>query len=265
MTSKTMIHKISKWNRIFRSDNNALIVALDHIADGFMHGWEFPEATLERIIAGKPDAILLNFGILKQFASMLSEVGIILRLDGGSTYLVEQWPNCTRWERLYSVEDALALGAHAVIASVFVGGPAELDSMKVAATIVSDCLKHEVPCALHAIPVKGMLDREQYDAEMVAFASRFLAELGADFINTYFPGDQERFRVVTSRCPVPVLAAGGPKVKSDETFLNMAKDVLDAGGHGLFVGRNVWQHQDPESFLLALKRVIHPSLVNHPE
>jgi class I fructose-bisphosphate aldolase len=49
--------------------------------------------------------------------------------------------------------------------------------------------------------------------------------------------------------------SGGSK-RSDEEFLSNVKDVIDAGGAGLAVGRNVFQRENPERILDALEKVI---------
>jgi class I fructose-bisphosphate aldolase len=54
---------------------------------------------------------------------------------------------------------------------------------------------------------------------------------------------------------VKVVMSGGSKV-DDYQFLESVEAVMDAGGAGLAVGRNVWQRDDPERILDALERVI---------
>jgi class I fructose-bisphosphate aldolase len=42
-----------------------------------------------------------------------------------------------------------------------------------------------------------------------------------------------------------VFMSGGPKAPTDDAFLEQVKGVIDAGGTGVAVGRNVWQNSDP--------------------
>lgn len=249
--------KLERWNRIFNKDGRALIVALDHIPSGLMNGWEYPEETLKKIIAGKPDAIMTNFGILKHFAPMiLDNVGTILRVDGGPSYLLEEWPDFSKWEAFFSVEDAINVGADAVIVNAFIGGRAELDCFRVATRIAADCYKLGMPCAFEPIP-SGKMIKNEYSAEVLSFACRMAAEFGADFIKTLYTGESDSFKKVTSRCPIPVLMAGGPKLEDELSLFTSVKGMLDGGGAGIFVGRNVWQHRNPERMLLALGDIIH--------
>ena len=55
--------------------------------------------------------------------------------------------------------------------------------------------------------------------------------------------------------PVEVVMSGGSKV-SDRAFLESVETVIDAGGAGLAVGRNVWQRENPRAMLDALEAVI---------
>ena len=247
-----------RWNWLFKSDGYALIIALDHISSGFMHGWEYPEKTIELILEGKPDAVLTNFGILKRFAPQFAgQVGTILRLDGGHTYLLDEWPDCSRWEQLYSVEDAVNLGADGVIVNLLLGGRVEVECIRIGARVAGDCLKQGMPCSFEALPVEGVAIKNKLDPGMISFASRMAAELGADFVKTYYSGDAESFKFITTRCPVPVLMAGGPKLDTDRQLLEAVKGMLDGGGRGIVIGRNAWQHRNPPALIRALGCLIY--------
>ena len=50
--------------------------------------------------------------------------------------------------------------------------------------------------------------------------------------------------------------SGGSK-RSDEAFLEDVSNVIDAGGNGLAVGRNIFQREDPEGILDKLEGVIY--------
>jgi DhnA family fructose-bisphosphate aldolase class Ia len=50
--------------------------------------------------------------------------------------------------------------------------------------------------------------------------------------------------------------SGGPKAPTEESFLQQVKGVIDAGGVGLAVGRNVWQHENPLKMAKALRALV---------
>jgi DhnA family fructose-bisphosphate aldolase class Ia len=84
----------------------------------------------------------------------------------------------------------------------------------------------------------------------------YAAEIGADVAKVKYPGSREAMeRTVRAAGPTEVIMSGGSKV-SDEAFLENVKTVMDAGGAGLAVGRNVWQRENPTQILDALEQVI---------
>jgi fructose-bisphosphate aldolase/2-amino-3,7-dideoxy-D-threo-hept-6-ulosonate synthase len=53
-----------------------------------------------------------------------------------------------------------------------------------------------------------------------------------------------------------VLFRSGPKAPTEEIFLQHVKGVIDAGGNGVAVGRNVWQHDQPLKMAGALRALV---------
>ncbi len=248
-----------RLGKIFRDDGRALIVPIDHtIAGGIVPGWENPAATLARVIAGGADGIMTTYGILKQFRGLMAgKVAMLLRLDGGMSFFREQWGEYTQWRLLYSVEDALRIGADGVIVMGFFGAECELDTIEIIARVAADCERWNVPLAVETLPCPGPWGKDVYSPEAVAAAARLGAEYGADFIKTYYTGSAESFRQVTACCPVPVLIAGGPKMATDRDVLETAQGMVKGNGAGLFFGRNVWQHKNPAAMTQALSKILH--------
>jgi len=92
---------------------------------------------------------------------------------------------------------------------------------------------------------------------LVAHAARLGAELGADIVKTSYTGDIDSFRDVIKGCPAPVVVAGGPKTNTDEEFLQMIKDAMEAGAAGVAVGRNIFQHDDVVGITRAVCKIVH--------
>jgi class I fructose-bisphosphate aldolase len=92
---------------------------------------------------------------------------------------------------------------------------------------------------------------------MVAYAARIGLELGADAVKIKYTGDPNTFRwAVKSAGKAKVLMSGGPKAPTEEDFLKQVKGVIDAGGVGVAVGRNVWQHEEPLKMATALRALV---------
>ena len=91
----------------------------------------------------------------------------------------------------------------------------------------------------------------------MAHAARVGAELGADIIKTTYTGDIATFQNVVRSCPVPLVIAGGPKVETVREILQMVHDSIKAGGAGVSIGRNVFQHPNPTRMVQALSALVH--------
>ena len=85
-------------------------------------------------------------------------------------------------------------------------------------------------------------------------------ELGADLVKTQYTGCADSFRTVVDACsPIPVVAAGGPKVDLQH-MLELAAGVVSAGGAGVSFGRNIFSREDAAAALRALKLVVHQGM-----
>ncbi|MCP4165134.1 MAG: fructose-bisphosphate aldolase [Chloroflexi bacterium] len=236
---------------------NLVIVAMDHgRTHGFIEGLETPGKVIDEVIETGADAIMTTFGVVKHFRErLIGRIPTIMRLDGGPSLYREDWKAYSEWKLLHSVEDALLLGADAVIVNLFVGIEAELASYQVLARVAGECLRTNLPVIVEAIPCPSERVPDPFANEAAASAARLAFEHGADFVKTYYTG--EGFEQVIGSCPVPVLIAGGPKMDSVEESLQVASDALQAGARGVVFGRNIWQSTDAGGVLSALKCIVH--------
>ena len=136
-------------------------------------------------------------------------------------------------------------------------GAIEEDRMLTTLGKVSDeCDVYGIPLLAMMYP-RGPKIQNEHDAKLVAHAARIGAELGADIIKTNYTGDVESFKAVVESCSVPVIIAGGPKAKTAKDILQMTFDSIKAGGNGLSIGRNVFQHEAPTQMIKALSSIVH--------
>ena len=61
----------------------------------------------------------------------------------------------------------------------------------------------------------------------------------------------------TARFAGITLLMGGPKVETTNDILKMDYDSIQAGGAGVSIGRNVFQHQNPTSMVKAFSAIVH--------
>ena len=109
-------------------------------------------------------------------------------------------------------------------------------------------------CALPISVTAVGKELEKRDARYLALASRIAAELGARVVKTYWC---ENFEKVTGGCPVPVVMAGGPRVKTQREVFDFVHDGMERGAIGVNLGRNIWQDENPVAMIKALRAVIH--------
>lgn len=247
-------HKVRRMQRIFGPDGRTLIVAMDHASAIPAPGLEHPGETLRQVVAGGADAIFTTFGIATAYAQALGRTGLILRMDGGVTALGVQTAPRSPW---LTVEDALAVGADGVACMALPGSSHEAESLPYAARLAAEAQRWGVPLMIEALPKGFEVGWEAWNTDNVAFAARLAAELGADLVKTAYTGSIEGFQRVVRECYVPVVVLGGERMDSVERLLNIVDEALEAGAAGVAMGRNIWQHPDPERITRALASLIH--------
>jgi DhnA family fructose-bisphosphate aldolase class Ia len=237
---------------VLRPDGRALVVAMDHARDwGGLPGLERPGETIERVVAGGADAIMTTYGVAKQFRHLTAgKAALIVRLDGWASHYRESWLKYSGWQQLYTVEDALRVGADAVIVNYFMGGAAEHDSLRVLAHAAAEADRLGVPLVAECLPCPSPEIPEPNAPEVIAVSARIANEHGADMIKCYYSGTVEGFRKVTETNPAPVM-------ETPLDVLTVVSDAMRAGARGVFFGKNIWQSTDPGAMVAAMSRVIH--------
>ena len=65
-------------------------------------------------------------------------------------------------------------------------------------------------------------------------------EVGVDVVKTPYCGDVAAHAEIVASCPMPIVAAGGPKTETLAEALDMVAEVVQSGALGATIGRNVW-------------------------
>ncbi len=233
--------------RIFRPDTGrTVMLAIDH---GYFQG---PTSGLERVdlgivpIAPHADALMLTRGILRSTIPAVHRGGIVMRASGGPSVLKELSD-----ERMaVDLEDALRMNVDALAVQVFIGGEHETQSVHNMTRLVDMGYRYGIP-VLAVTAVGKDLAR---DARYLGLATRICAELGAQFVKTYYCADG--FERVTAGCPVPIVMAGGKKLPELDA-LEMAYRAVQEGALGVDMGRNIFQSHAPAAMLRAVAKVVH--------
>jgi class I fructose-bisphosphate aldolase len=104
---------------------------------------------------------------------------------------------------------------------------------------------------------RGEKIKDEYHKDVIKHAARVGDEMGADIVKVSYTGSPESFREVVDGCSIPVVIAGGEKMDSDRDILEMVKGAIEAGGAGVSIGRNVFQHANPGKMVLAISAIVH--------
>ncbi|MGQ9782156.1 MAG: class I fructose-bisphosphate aldolase [Nitrososphaeria archaeon] len=238
----------------FLERDRSMILAYDQ---GIEHGpTDFngknvdPSFIMEIAEKGRFNGIVFQKGIAEKYYN--GKVPLILKVNG-KTNLLKGEPlsrqNC-------SVEYAASLGAKAVGYTIYPGSAHESIMLQEFGRIQEEARKHDLAVVVWVYP-RGESIKDDTAKDIVAYAARVGLELGADAVKIKYTGDPITFSwAVKSAGKARVLMSGGPKTPTEEVFLQHVKGVLDAGGTGLAVGRNVWQHDEPLKMASALRTLV---------
>jgi class I fructose-bisphosphate aldolase len=254
-------------------DGRSVVATVAHgLLRGALPGEEPPAAMgryLEALGTAGIDAIVMSPGVLRSNAQHLAgrgSPGIIICLD---------WTNAFRDREsslgfvegrsaaIGTVEDALRMGADAVLTYLFLGAgdpSVEAEGVRQNALISRACDELGVVRIIEAM-IRGarLPSDETTRADYVALACRTAFEIGCDLIKTEWTGSTESFRAVVGASPLPILVAGGPRTGRPIEALRLAQDAIEAGAAGVVFGRNIVQIEDSVGMVTALRRVVHGS------
>lgn len=256
---------LGKKRRMARLAPNGKMVIVpidDSLIFGPKNGLLDIESTIEQIVKSEPNA-LLGF---QRGLELVSDKNILMPFIfnlTASTVLSQH----TKKSTIASVEFALKNGADCVACHVNFSSLYENEMIHNFAMISQECDKLGMPLLAIAYP-RGEKDGQDYNyedlknenvdayADLVAHAVRVSAELGADIIKTNYTGTRESFKkVIVAASGKPVIIAGGAKVPAKESLRNAA-DAMKAGASGISYGRNVFNADDIETYITAIKHIV---------
>ncbi|MGH7331323.1 MAG: 3-hydroxy-5-phosphonooxypentane-2,4-dione thiolase [Candidatus Rokuibacteriota bacterium] len=237
----------NRLSRIFREGSGrTVMLAIDH---GYFQG---PTSGLERVdvnivpLLSYTDALMLTRGMLRSTIPASYSRGIVLRASGGPSILKE----LSNEQIAVDVDDAVRLNVAALTVQVFVGGEFETQTVHNMTRLVDLGYRHGIPVLAVTAVGRDMVR----DARYLRLACRICAELGAQFVKTYYVA--EGFDTVTASCPVPIVMAGGKKLPELDA-LTMAYNAVEQGAAGVDMGRNIFQCDHPAAMIQAVGKIVH--------
>jgi len=233
--------------RIFNPESGrTVMLAIDH---GYFQG---PTTGLERIdltivpLVPYADTLMLTRGILRTVIPPSTSKSIVLRVSGGTSILKE----LSNEDIAVDIEESVRLNVCAMAVQVFIGGEHERESIINMTRMVDLGTRYGIPTLAVTAVGKDMVR----DARYFRLATRICAELGAQYVKTYYVEDG--FDTVCAACPVPIVMAGGKKIPELDA-LTMAYRAVQEGAAGVDMGRNIFQTEAPVAMIQAVRAVVH--------
>ncbi len=248
------VGKLVRMNRIFSHSSGRLCsVAVDHFigyGHGLPDGLRQIQPTLAAIVAGRPDAVTMHKGIAASaWPPYAGRIPMILQ---STTARSDE----SAREQMATPEDAVRLGADGFAVAAFVRGATEAEHLRIVADCVREAARFDMPVICHIYP-RDKESKISFVPEDIAWAVRCALEVGVDVVKTPYCGDVRAYAQIVADCPVPVVAAGGPKADTLPAALRMIAEVVQSGARGATIGRNVWGFAQITAAVHAFKAIIH--------
>ena len=255
----TSIGKVMRLKRVIDTDGVSVICALDHgmTSPTFLEPLADIATRTAEAVGGGANVIMMSKGMIRLVAPAFAPTTSLALLLSASANPERDEPNIVQ---IAEVEEAVRLGADAVVLFTALSGANEAAMIRTLSSIGSECEVLGIPLIAEAefpttyASVKDLKDR--YGFEYLRRNVRLCAELGADIVKTNWPGDEESFRkLVEATNGIPVVLAGGSRLE-DAELLRRMESAMAVGAIGCSVGRNIFMHRSPEAITRALSRVI---------
>ena len=243
--------KTARLRRIFnRRSGKTFLVPLDHgVTLGLKGGPRNIPEIVKAVGKGGGDGVVVHKGAFR----IIPDTDLALILHISASTILSRDPDYKTI--VSSVEEALRLGADGVSIHINIGAEKEHTMISFLGEISEKANIWGMPLLAMVYPRgKGI---KESDPDLVGHAARLGFELGADLVKVPYTGDRESFRDIVSSIPIPVLIAGGVKAESEEEFLSMVKDAMEAGAAGVSIGRNIFQSKNPEKMAKAVSLLVH--------
>jgi 3-hydroxy-5-phosphonooxypentane-2,4-dione thiolase len=237
----------NRLSRIFNPESGrTVMLAFDH---GYIMG---PTTGLERLDLVVPpliphvDCLMCTRGALRTCIDPTVEKPVVMRCSTGATLLKDLSNEVIG----VTIEEAVNLNAAAVTAQACIGADYEKETLANLSYLINEGARYGMP----VLGVTAVGKEMVRDSRYLGLACRVIAELGVNFVKTYYcePGFEE----VVAGTPVPVVIAGGKKLPEADALV-MAYKAIDQGAMGVDMGRNIFAADDPVAMAQAVGAVIH--------
>lgn len=255
--------KALRMRRLIDPDTQSLLMfAFSHgtSSPDLLEGYADPVPHMRAARAGGADCVLIAPGLINSLVPVLGEsrdMGILAKVTSSASRGAVPHQE----SMIATVEHCAELGADGVVAMLAFTPDNEKELIAIAAQIGEACSRLGMPYLAEAeFPSSyGAGSGEDVAATQGATylkrTARLCAELGADVIKSNWPGSAEGFAEIVESVQLPVVVAGGSR-ESDLDLLEKVSAAKSVGAAGCSVGRNIFQHENPEAITAALSAVV---------
>jgi fructose-bisphosphate aldolase / 2-amino-3,7-dideoxy-D-threo-hept-6-ulosonate synthase len=253
------VGKTIRLKRVIDPTGVSIICALDHgmTSPTFLEPLADIASRTAEAVMGGANVIMMSKGMIRVAEPAFAPTTSLALLLSASGSPEGDRPQIVQ---IAEVEEALVLGADAVVLFTALGGDTEPGMIEILAGVGRECAALGMPFIAEAefpttyATVEAL--KQQYGFEYLRRNVRLCAELGADIVKTNWPGEADSFgRLVEAANGIPVVLAGGSRLEDKELLWRM-QVAVEAGAIGCSVGRNIFMHESPEAITRALSRVI---------
>ena len=245
------------------ADGKSYIVAADHaFLMGPSAGTYDLAATLDRVMLGSPDAILLSKGRAKLLSRLFEGAGstrLIIRADwfSGPRLFSPHLPLGGMDKFLAcGAEEALTLGAEALMVYFLASFTPEFEirGYAQAAALTRECEALGLPLIAEPLPGNPFVDDAEKNRVIIESA-RMLEDLGAAALKVPYV-NEEGLQSLVEAVSIPVWVLGGD-LEDEEAVYSKAATQMALGARGIVYGRNVIQAADPAAVSRNLAKIVH--------
>ena len=258
--------KAVRLSRMVNAESNKMMaITVDHATSrgiAPMTGIQDIQGAIDKIVAGRPDAMTMTGGIQKRCWGPHVGSGISI-LHKISNYAPTSPTNDVVFG---AVDAAVRMGADAVSMGCMTLGDFQNEQFARIGEVSEYCDKIGMPLIGHVYPKGESVPADKRAAwENIAYCVRSACELGMDVVKTTYTGDPDSMAKVIACVPSSfrVVIQGGDTPKGLEGdalldyYLKMTREALDSGVGGVTMGRWVWDYKDVTALVIALRRLIH--------
>ena len=245
-----MGNKSVRMKRLFPKDAKMCIIPIDHsVTVGPVEGLQNSARLIEELTDGGADAIIFHKGLLTTLEKTrnFGMSRYIMHLSASTVY----GEDANAKVLVSTVEEAVRSGMDAVSVHVSLGCTQEPAMLRDFGQVACACEQWGMPL-LAMVYVK-----EHSDVKALAHTARLAQELGADIVKIGDPGSAEAIKNITDCVSIPVLIAGGEKNGDSQQLLYRVHNAITAGASGVAVGRNIFQHSNPQAMMRIVCDLVH--------